>query len=229
MAKNAWTPYLSFHFTATESATTTLIPFTSTPTTTTSIITTTTTASTTSTTETSPNRNAVLVLSTRRWRNKPFIIDFNGKCFMSFSNIDFSYLGNMNEDLNFEYGDGADTAELYAGCGGTLHNIFWYFGGHEDYGHQRRVKLENYLLDIYVLFQASKLVGCNLERQADLKFGFYRGACNTFHQPDPRILLCFDTYNNKQCHTLVLLQNRFCLIEFLFKFQRKILSICWII
>jgi len=35
-------------------------------------------------------------------------------------------LGNMNEHLNFELGDGVDIAR---GCGATLMGQFWYFGG----------------------------------------------------------------------------------------------------
>ena len=42
----------------------------------------------------------------------------------------------MNEDLDFEYGDG--TIAHY-GCGATLQNIFWYFGGYTPY--KRQVKL----------------------------------------------------------------------------------------
>ena len=53
----------------------------------------------------------------------------------------------MNEDLNFEYGDGTS---LYGGCGGTLQNIFWYFGGFAD---KRMVKLRKYVSDIKVEFR----------------------------------------------------------------------------
>ena len=35
-------------------------------------------------------------------------------------------LGNTNQNLAFEYGDGAIA---YRGCGVTLNSIFWYFGG----------------------------------------------------------------------------------------------------
>ena len=35
-------------------------------------------------------------------------------------------LGNTNQNLAFEYGDGA---MVYDGCGVTLNGIFWYFGG----------------------------------------------------------------------------------------------------
>ena len=36
------------------------------------------------------------------------------------------FSGNINEDVAFEYGDG--TTAIY-GCGTTLNNEFWYFGG----------------------------------------------------------------------------------------------------
>ena len=70
-----------------------------------------------------------------------------------FSNIDSSCLGNMNEDLNFEYDD--DTAARY-GCGATLHNVFWYFGGYEP--QSRQVKLQKYLFNINLFhFRSAKL------------------------------------------------------------------------
>ena len=59
----------------------------------------------------------------------------------------------MNEDLNFEYGD--DTI-VRSGCGATLHNIFWYFGGYDSY--KRQVKLQKHLLNIYLFhFRSAKL------------------------------------------------------------------------
>ena len=47
----------------------------------------------------------------------------------------------MNEDLNFEYGD--DTS-VQGGCGATLHNVFWYFGGRYD---RRQVKMQKHLME----------------------------------------------------------------------------------
>ena len=116
----------------------TSVPTTTTTTTTTTIITT--------TTPISPTRNAVLVLSTFKSNNKPFIVDFNGKYFMLFSNFNFRCQGNINEDLNFEYGDNTG---VHWGCGATLHNVFWYFGGSPD---PRQVKLQKHLLDTYLFF-----------------------------------------------------------------------------
>ena len=60
---------------------------------------------------------------------------------------------------------------------------------------------------LFVLFQASKIVGCKLERQTDLIFDFYYGACNTYNQPEPKVLLCFDSTNSQQCHTWVKMSN----------------------
>ena len=51
-------------------------------------------------------------------------------------NADFIYSGNINEDLDFEYGRGT---EIYRGCGALLRNVFWYFGGLKSY--KRQVKL----------------------------------------------------------------------------------------
>ena len=36
------------------------------------------------------------------------------------------FSGNVNEDLTFEYGDGT---HAFQGCGVTLKDQFWYFGG----------------------------------------------------------------------------------------------------
>ena len=43
--------------------------------------------------------------------------------------------GNVNDDLNFEYGEGAYAAY---GCGTTLMGEFWYFGGSGGYVKQVR-------------------------------------------------------------------------------------------
>ena len=54
---------------------------------------------------------------------------------------------------------------------------------------------------IIVYFQVSKVEGCKLVRQGDLDFDFKYGSCNSFVEPTPRILLCFDSSNSKACHT----------------------------
>ena len=84
-----------------------------------------TTTSTTSETTTIPSGKAVLVLSTRLQSNKPFIVDFQGKYF-GFLTHGFYFLGNVNDDLDFDYGDGTFAT---TGCGATLNDVFYYFGG----------------------------------------------------------------------------------------------------
>ena len=106
----------------------------------------------------------------------------------------------MNEDLTLEYGD---LTEVRYGCAATLNNDFWYFGGNTF---KRQVK--NILVwYVFILFQASKLVGCKLERQTDLIFEFYKGACNTFSQPEEKVLLCFGNLNPRECHTYVFIPS----------------------
>ena len=73
---------------------------------------------------------------------------------MLFWNIDLSCLGNINEDLDFEYG--YDTV-ADSGCGATLHNVFWYFGGSGS--QKRQVKLQNHLFNINLFhFRSAKLL-----------------------------------------------------------------------
>ena len=60
-------------------------------------------------TTTSPTSNAVLILSTAK-SAQPMIVDF---------------AGNINDDLAFEFGEGATVMN---GCGATLYGEFWYFG-----------------------------------------------------------------------------------------------------
>ena len=111
-------------------------------------------------------------------------------------NADFIRSGNVNEDLNFEYGE---ETGVYGGCGALLRNVFWYFGGW-SLNNIRQVKSSK-ICSIFICFQVSKTVGFKLERQTDLNFDFYRGACSTFTEPDPKILLCFHYSSDKKCHT----------------------------
>ena len=120
---------------------------------------------------------------------------------MLFPNINFHCSGNINEDLDFEIGY---DASLKLGCGATLQNVFWYFGGSISGGlnFRRQVKLRYIFIEyLLILFQVNKIVGCRFERQTDLNFDFEEGACNTFNQPDEKVLLCFHEFNTKQCHT----------------------------
>ena len=69
-----------------------------------------TTSSTTQTT-TAPTKNAILVLSTYADTNRPLVIDFNG---------------NVNDNVDFHYESGT---KVEFGCGATLMDQFYYFGG----------------------------------------------------------------------------------------------------
>ena len=62
--------------------------------------------------------NAVLVLNNLNSGKKPMIVDFSG---------------NINDDLTFRYGWGTVAS---GGCGTTLKNEFWYFGGGNPYSQQ---------------------------------------------------------------------------------------------
>ena len=55
--------------------------------------------------------------------------------------------------------------------------------------------------NLYIQFQVSKIVGCEMVRQNDMTFDFYLGSCNSFAQPKPRILLCFDDKRSSECNT----------------------------
>jgi len=117
--------------------------------------------------------NSVLVLSTYNQNNIPLIIGQDG---------------SSNNALNFEYGD---EVVAHNGCGATLFGQFWYFGG----GTGSAESVNPYKK------QLSKINGCKMERQPDMPFDFYKGSCNTFSEPTPRVLLCFDFIGDRDCHT----------------------------
>ena len=73
----------------------------------------------------------------------------------------------MNEDLNFEYGD--DTVAVY-GCGATLHNVFWYFGGSGQSSKRRQVKLQNYSFNINLFISGQQ--NCRMQAAASRRFKF---------------------------------------------------------
>ena len=119
--------------------------------------------------------------------------------------VSFCFYANKNHFIantarNFEYGNGTESAY---GCGATFQNEFWYFGGNTN---KRQVKyfyrggLKNYTFELHY-FKVSKIVGCKLELQTLMNFDFYLGACNTFNQSDPLVLLCFDRIHSQECHT----------------------------
>ena len=110
------------------------------------------------------------------------------------------FLGNINENLSFEFGDGTTA---YGGCGATLNGEFWYFGGLDSY---KNVSLSLSDFRIYNLFftffqTVSKIVGCQLTRQPDMDFDLSYPACNTFLEPTPKVLLCFHKDDDKLCHS----------------------------
>ena len=79
---------------------------------------------------------------------------------------------------------------------------FWYFGG-IGLANKRQVNKQKYIQsrnNLYIQFQVSKIVGCEMVRQNDLTFDFTSGSCNSFAQPKPRILLCFDYIHSTECH-----------------------------
>ena len=52
----------------------------------------------------------------------------------------WNYLGNVNNELDFTYGDGVTAA---AGCGATLKGEFWYFGGYGSNNRQVSLTIIN--------------------------------------------------------------------------------------
>ena len=69
--------------------------------------------------------NAVLILSTTYSINVPMLVDFDGQSIFLYIKVRW-FLGNTNQNLAFEYEDGAIA---YGGCGVTLNGEFLYFGG----------------------------------------------------------------------------------------------------
>ena len=129
----------------------------------------------------SSSSNAVLILSTFHPDNKPLVVDFQG---------------NVNDDLDFQYEEGA-TAAL--GCGATLMGEFWYFGDGK--------KVSTFPLYCIAWssgynFQVSKINGCKLVRQPDLTFGVNYPSCNTFSEPQQKVLICFGSESTYRiCHS----------------------------
>ena len=77
----------------------------------------------------------VFVLAKSRVNEVPsaLTVDFNGEAiyYLQLSNILFK--GNVDENLNFEYGEGTNA---FYGCGATLFGEMWYFGGGRFYTQQ---------------------------------------------------------------------------------------------
>ena len=74
---------------------------------------------------------------------------------------------------------------------------FWYFGQ----GTAVSISLPFFINLTQLFFKASKIIGCELVRQRDMPFSFSYGSCNTFLEPNPKVLLCFDDENVKSCNT----------------------------
>ena len=111
-------------------------------------------------------------------------------------------LGNTNQNLAFKYGP---ETTAFRGCGASLNGEFWYFGGGSfTYSN---VSLSLFDFRIYNLlltfFQTvSKIVGCQLVKQTNMAFDLFYPACNTFLEPDPKVLLCFSSSgSHKACHS----------------------------
>ena len=69
----------------------------------------------------------ILVLSTRYSTNQSFTVDFYGELNILIIIVwIFILKGNVDSDLNFEYGE---NAAARGGCGATLMGEMWYFGG----------------------------------------------------------------------------------------------------
>ena len=52
-----------------------------------------------------------------------------------------------------------------------------------------------------IFIKVSVIENCRMARIGDLPFDYEYGSCNTFLEPNPRVLLCFDRNDPKVCHT----------------------------
>ena len=107
----------------------------------------------------------------------------------------------MNENLNLEYAiddfGRPDRGIQRGGCSAVFMGEMMYFGGTPNWR------------------QYSIIRGCQVERQfSEMPFDYFRGACNSFMEPTPKVLLCFNYYEEigfgnpnmspdygKECHT----------------------------
>ena len=156
------------------------------------------------------------------------------------SDIDSSCLENINEDLNFEDGDGIVAT---GGCGATLQNVFWYFGGGlpmtrdgdidgeiEEYlRYARQVKLHSHIYWIFFYyFRQVKLLDASWSVKQIwnliLKWVHATPSINRMKRFFfASICINLDSVTRKYfCETL---NNSIVFV----KFWRRILSICWFI
>ena len=78
---------------------------------------------------------------------------------------------------------GADTEVEYS-CAVQYQGQYYVFGGYN------------------ILYQISKIVGCELQRQGDLPFQFRQGSCGVYPLNGvEEILLCFSESDRKMCHS----------------------------
>ena len=78
---------------------------------------------------------------------------------------------------------------------------YWYFGGEVSANRRQVIRFSTDDPIFNWNIKVSKIDGCQLVRQADMEFDFYIGSCQSFDQPTPKILLCFDYYHTTECHT----------------------------
>ena len=57
------------------------------------------------------------------------------------------------------------------------------------------------LHEIEFFIKVSIIENCAMKRQSDLSFDFEYGSCNSFLEPKPQILLCFDIDDPQVCRT----------------------------
>ena len=121
-------------------------------------------------------------------------------------NFDFlnSFIqGGVTE--NFEFTINEDT-EVYHSCSATLNGEVFVFGGSNTSNNRRKqvslVTNENF--ENILLFQVSKIVGCELRRIGDLNSDFVQGACGTYNFHEERVLLCFSDTDKTGCERFVI-------------------------
>ena len=154
----------------------------------------TTTATTVSTTTPSIGKiDSILVLNQYKEDNPPLLYTIGGKLkinkFKLFiarvnwpkSNNCCFYLGEVNSDINFEFGEGSGS---YFSCSAVLAGKMMIFGG--------RYSPYN--------TQISQVQGCRLERVGSFPGSVYLPACNTFGaSPNERVWICFNLENKSGC------------------------------
>ena len=118
------------------------------------------------------------------------------------SNAFIGFLETVNENVNLEYARD-DYGRLErgiqeGGCSAVFMGEMMYFGGTPNTKQYSIIRKH-----------------CQVERQfTEMPFDYFRGACNSFMEPTPKVLLCFNYYNDigfgnpdmsydygRECHT----------------------------